>query len=173
MTNEPKLVGRHKRLSFMKTEADKFVRMTGFTSLSESKESKEYSRQYVDEATERTDVVGYATGVEYEFDRHTNTPVHTLLAEIADDEIVGTDAQVDILTVDIFEPEDSDGKTCKARLRTYSVIPDTSGDGTDALIYSGTLKAAGEIIHGTAVTTDKWKTCTFTADTNDASAGSK
>lgn len=165
MANEARLVGRHKRLSFMKTENETYTRMTGFTSLSESKESKEYSRQYVDEATERTDVVGYATGVEYEFDRHTNTPVHEKLSEIADDEIVGSDAQVEILTADLFEQVGSDEKACKARLRTYSVIPDASGDGTDALIYSGTLKAAGEITHGTATTSDGWKTCTFTAQT--------
>lgn len=163
MANEQKLVGRHKRLSFMKTEAEKYIRMTGFTSLSESKESKEYSRQYVDESMERTDVVGYATGVDYEFDRHTNTPVHNMLAEISDNEIVGTEAQVEVLTVDLFEMTGADDKACKARLRTYSVIPDTSGDGTDALIYSGTLKAAGEIVHGTATTTDNWKSCTFTA----------
>ena len=152
MANEKKLVGRHERLSFMKVENDTYTRMTGFTSLGESKESKEYSRQYVDEATERTDVVGYATGVEYEFDRHTNTPVHEKLAQIADDEI---------LTVDLFEPVGSDDKVCKARLRTYSVIPDASGDGTDALIYSGTLKAAGEITHGTATSADGWQTCNF------------
>lgn len=161
MANEKKLVGRHERLSFMKVENDTYTRMTGFTSLGESKESKEYSRQYVDEATERTDVVGYATGVEYEFDRHTNTPVHEKLAQIADDEIVGTEAQVEILTVDLFEPVGSDDKVCKARLRTYSVIPDASGDGTDALIYSGTLKAAGEITHGTATSADGWQTCNF------------
>ncbi|MEG0904446.1 MAG: hypothetical protein RSD97_09685 [Lachnospiraceae bacterium] len=161
-TNEQKLVGRHKRLSFMKVEAIKHARMTGFTSLTESKESKEYSRQYVDEETERTDVVGYATGVDYEFDRHTNTPVHSILAEIADEEIVGTDAQVNIVTVDLFEPVGTDANVCKARMRTYSVIPDSSGDGTDALIYSGSLKAAGEITHGSATTDDKWKTCTFT-----------
>lgn len=160
MTTAPKLVGRHKRLSFMKTAGDTYTRMTGFTSLSESKESKEYSRQYVDEATERTDVVGYATGVDYEFDRHTNTPVHAKIATISDDEIVGTDAQVEIVTVDLFE--EAEGGACKARMRAYSVIPDASGDGTDALIYSGTFKAAGEIVQGTANSEDGWKTCSFT-----------
>lgn len=165
-----KLVGRHRRLSFMQTgtgtDNNVYERMTGFTSLGESKESKEYSRQYVDEATERTDVVGYATGVDYEFDRHTNTPVHTRIAAISDDEIVGTDAQVAIVTVDLFE-QTGEGGACKARLRTYSVIPDSSGDSTDALTYSGTFKAAGEIVEGTATTNDEWKTCTFTkkADT--------
>lgn len=158
--NKQKLVGRHKRLAFMKTDDTTYTRMTGFTSLGDSKEAKEYSRQYVDEQTERTDVVGYAAGIGYEFDRHTNTPVHTKLATIADDEIVGTDAQVDIVVVDLFE-EGATDTSAPARLRTYSVIPDSSGDGTDALQYSGDLKAASEIAKGTATTTDKWQTCTF------------
>ena len=163
-----KLVGRHRRLSFMKAGGTNgtYERMTGFTSLGESKESKEYSRQYVDEATERTDVVGYATGVDYEFDRHTNTPVHEVIAAISDDEIVGTDAQVEIVTVDLFEASGSDG-ACKARMRTYSVIPDSSGNSTDALTYSGKFKAAGEIVEGTATSSDGWKTCMFTKMTGE------
>ena len=66
------LVGRHKRLAFMDTAGTgaSYTRMTGFTSLSEGKEATEYSRQYVDEATERTDVVGYATSIDYEFARY-------------------------------------------------------------------------------------------------------
>lgn len=54
--------------------------------------------------------------------------------------------------------------TCVARKRDWSVVPDNSGDGTDALIYKGSLKANGEKIKGTATTTDNWQTCTFAAD---------
>lgn len=59
------MVGRHQRLAFLDVEGEgtTYTRMTGFTSLSEGKEATEYSRQYVDEATERTDVVGYATAM--------------------------------------------------------------------------------------------------------------
>ena len=60
----------------------------------------------------------------------------------------------------LFEAGATD-TTAPARLRTYSVIPDSSGDSTDALTYSGDLKAASEIVKGTATTTDGWKTCTF------------
>ena len=158
-TKTQSLVGRHKRVSFMDCGGT-LTRMTGFTSLSESKESIEYSRQYVDEATERTDVVGYSTGVEYEYDRHTNNAVHEKVSKVSDDEITGTDAQVDIVTVDLFS-DDGTG-TCEARKRTYSVIPDSSGDSTDALTYSGNFKTAGEAMKGTAVSSDGWKTCTFT-----------
>lgn len=165
MAGEKKqLIGRHKRLAFMGVSAESdgttFTRMTGFTSLSEGKEPVEYSRQYVDEETERTDVVGYATGIDYEFDRYTNDPVCEKLAEITDDEKLGTETQVKIVSVDVFA---DDGKgNCPARLRTYNVIPDTSGDGTDALIYSGSFKAASSITKGYCTTSDKWQTCTFT-----------
>lgn len=47
------------------------------------------------------------------------------------------------------------------RKRDWSVIPDTEGDGTDALIYKGSFKAAGDAVKGTATTTDNWQTCTF------------
>ena len=159
------LVGRHKRLAFMEVTpsgggAGTYTRMTGFTSLSEGKEATEYSRQYVDEATERTDVVGYATSIDYEFDRYTNDPVCERLSEIADDELVGTDAQVNIVSGDIFTEDKQ--KRAIARKRTYSVIPDTTGDGTDAFIYSGAFSAASEITKGYATSEDNWQTCTFT-----------
>lgn len=157
--NKQRLVKRSKRLAFMMV-GDKLTRMTGFTTINESKESKEYSRQYVDEDTERTDVVGYATSVDYEFDRYTDNPVQEMIAKVTDDEVVGTDAQVEIVTVDVF---DDDGKgNCPARSRVYSIIPEGSGDGTDALIYSGSLKAASEIVKGYCTSDDEWQTCTFT-----------
>lgn len=159
------LVGRHKRLSFMKV-GDTYKRMTKFTSLGESKSPIEYSRQYVDEASESTDVVGYSSATSYSFDRYSENDVHKKLATIADDEKTGTEAQVDIVTVDIFDPVEGNENTCVARMRTYSAVPDAIGDGTDALIYSGNFRAVTEIKHGTATSTDKWQTVTF-AETED------
>ena len=76
-TSKKKLVGRHKRVAFMDVTGDgkTYTRMTGFTSLSDGKNSTEYSRQYVDEASERSDVVGYAPSMDYEFDLYTNDAV--------------------------------------------------------------------------------------------------
>ena len=100
-----KLVGRHKRVAFMDVAGDgkTYTRMTGFTSMSESKNASEYSRHYVDEESERTDVVGYAPSNDYEFDRYTNDPVQQKIAEITDDELLGSDAQVSIVVVDLFD----------------------------------------------------------------------
>lgn len=167
------LVGRHKQVAFMDADGTgkTFSRMTGFTSLSTSKNAIEYSRQYVDEPSERTDVVGYAPSIDYEFDRYKGNAVHDRLAEISDKELLGTETQVDIVTVDLFDG--AAGSSYKARKRTYSVTPDTSGDGTDALIYKGSFKAVGEQVEGTATTTDKWQTCTFTETAVSSVSASK
>lgn len=158
-----KLVQRHQRVAFMNTgtpETPKFTRMTKFTSATNNKNPKEYSRQYVDCAAEETDVVGYAPSMDYSFDRHTETPVHDLIAKIHDDELTAGDALVEILLVDLFTSDESGN--CEARKRTYSVIPSADGDGTDALVYSGTMKAKSEAVIGTATLDDTEQIATFT-----------
>lgn len=163
-TEEKKLVNRSDRVAFMEVDiggTKKYVRMTEFTAMTNAKNPKEYSRHYVDERSERSDVVGYAPSTEYSFDRTTNTPVHNAIAKIHDGEAIGTDSHVNIVVVDLFDVA-SDNKYM-ARKRTYSVIPSQDGEGTDALIYSGAFKSVSEIIPGTASTTDEWKTLTFTA----------
>lgn len=165
METEKKLVQRSKRVAFMNTDktgsSPKFERMTGFTTLTNGKNPTEYSRHYVDEIAERTDVVGYAPSIEFSFDRHTNTPVHDRIAEIHDKEMIGNDAHVDIVTVDLFTEDEQ--HRCLATKRTYSVIPDTDGDGTDALIYSGTFSSVSDIEEGYATSEDNWQTATYTA----------
>lgn len=142
------LVKRSQRVAYMDTAAAEgpasFERMTGFTSMTNSKNPKEYSRQYIDMDTETSDVVGYAPAIEYSFDRYSSNPVHEKIAKIHDGELLGNDTHVDIVVVDLFK-KSSAGEKYHATKRTYAVIPDSDGDGTDALIYSGSLKAVSAI----------------------------
>jgi len=117
----------------------------GFTSFSESKNPKEYSRQYIHERTERTDVVGYAPSISYSTDVYSEDPVIRKIIEITDRELIGTDAQVTVYLVNEWEEVEGG---LRAYQRRYAVIPDARGDGTDAMIYSGTLKAVGDIVEG-------------------------
>lgn len=161
--DEGKLVTREKRVAFMNVgtkTAPKYVRMQGFTSMSDGKNASEYSRRYVDEATERSDVTGYAAQVDFEFDRYSPFVVHEKLADIIDNEKLGSETHVEIVVVDLFKGDTTSGFA--AKYREYSVIPDSVGDGTDALIYSGTLKAIGSAKDGTAKSSDDWATLTFT-----------
>ena len=161
------LVGRSKRVAFMDVgteSAPKFIRMQGFTSMNDQKSPTEYSRRYVDEDTQRSDVTGYATGQAFSFDRYSPFSVHQKLAEIIDGEKLGSDTHVTIVTVDLF----TEGEAKVARKRLYSVVPDSVGDGTDALIYSGTFKAVSAAEVGTATSADGWQTATYAAPTENA-----
>lgn len=134
-----------------------FHRMKGFTTLSTAKNPTEYSRRYVDEEAERTDVVGYSPSMSFEFDRAKDNAVHDDIISIYDGEKLGGDAVRPIVIVDMATAEGESN----AVYRTFSIIPDSEGSGTDAYIYSGTFRSAGEKQIGTATSADGWKTITF------------
>lgn len=171
--NERKLVNRSKKVSFLGClnggSTETFYRMRGFTTLSNSKNPTEYSRKYVDEDFETTDVTGYSPSTEFGFDEYTNDKVHEEMIDILDNEKMGTDARRNIVTVD-FSKKETDG-TYKAVKREYSIIGDTDGDGTDAYTYSGTFRSTGNRITGKATVTDNGGQVTFEADDDEDLAG--
>ena len=120
-------------------------------------------RTYVDEDGEVTDVTGYSPEIGYAFDQYANNPVHEKLVDITDNEKTGPDALVNILIVDLSKKVSS-GTGYVARLRTYSVIPDTEGDSTDAYTYSGTFRKNSGFTVGTAVLSENDTIATFTPD---------
>lgn len=166
-----KLIKRSRKVEYMNTAStegpESFERMTGFTALTNAKNSKEYSRQYVDMDSEISDVVGYAPAIDYTFDRYEGNPVHEKIAKIHDEELLGNDTYVDIVTVDLFK-KSSTGEKYYATKRTYAVIPDSDGDGTDALVYSGSLKAVTELTVGSVTFTGgDFKKATFAESAYD------
>lgn len=155
------LIARNQFQAFMEVGEQPAYELIGegFTSLTESKNPKEYTRQYVHEQTERTDVTGFAPAYDYSMDMHSGNAVCAQIAKVSDEELTGTAAQVNICCVNLFEPGTTDG-TYTAWQRTYAIIPDGKGDGFDALVYTGSLRAAGDAVKGTfAMATKK-----FTAD---------
>lgn len=160
------LVKRSDKVSFfgnMSSGTETFNRMRGFTTLSGSKNPTEYSRKYVDEEFETTDVTGYSPSIGFGFDQYTDDPVHEEMVEILDGEKTGTDARRNIVTVD-FSQESNGGY--KATKREYSIIGDADGDGTDAYTYSGTFRATGKRIEGTATLNSDNSVATFTTETS-------
>ena len=155
--NASVLVTRSELLSYMNvgtSSAEKWVLIgEGFTTFTESKNPQEYERNYVHEKSARTDVVGYAPSIEYSTDIYTNNEVIDKIVKITDEELVGSAAQVEICHVHTWDVQTpASGGTsavCGALKRKYAVVPDSKGDGTEALIYSGNLKAVGDVIKGT------------------------
>lgn len=124
----------------------------GFTEFAESKQAVSYRRRYIHDNVVHTSVTGYAPVVDYEFEVYTGNAVIAKLRDIADRELTGSDAWVEICTADLFEATEEPG-VCRAAVRTYSVIPDKSGEGTDTLIYTGTLRAVSGPVCGTFAVT--------------------
>lgn len=156
------LVKRSDKVSFLDVDGT-LTRMTGFTSLSQNKNPKEYSRQYVDEEFENTDVTGYSPDIDFGFDQYKNNAVHDKLVEILDGEKTGADAIVTIVTVDFSQPV---GSSYIATKRNWSVMGDTEGDSMDAYTYSGSFRVKTSRIEGVAASTDGFKTCTFAEGTS-------
>ena len=156
------LVKRSGKVAFMDvstTAIPNFLRMTKFTDISKSKNPTEYSRTYVDEDGEVTDVTGYSEEISYAFDLYKGNLVHQKIVDITDDEKTGDGALVKILIVDFSTPK---GNGYKARLRTYTTVPDTEGDSTDAYTYSGTFRKNSGMTIGTAVMNADNTVATFT-----------
>ena len=124
-----------------------YTRMKFFTELSTSKNAQEYSRQYVDEVSERTDVTGYSPSISFGFDDNTGNDVLADIANIIDNELTGTDAQREIISVDFTQPS---GGGFVAYKRTYAVIADSEGGDMDAYTYSGNFNSVSDIVKGVA-----------------------
>lgn len=153
------IVKRFKKLAFYGVplsdgKSVSYKRMKGFDTISTAKNPKEYSRQYIDEEFEQTDVVGYTPVISFGFDQFTDNAVHTDIAAIFDGEKTGSDAVRSILIVDLS----NDNAAIK---RDFAVVAETEGDKTDAYTYSGSFRAKGASSFGTAVTLDDWQTATF------------
>ena len=158
-----KLVKRSDKVSFLGCLADgseTFNRMRGFTTLSGSKNPTEYSRRYVDEEFETTDVTGYSPSLDFGFDQYNGDIVHEEMVEILDNEKLGTEARRNIVTVD-FSQEAGEG-SYKAVKREYAIIGDAEGDSMDAYTYSGTFRSTGKRIVGTATVDETGAVATFT-----------
>ncbi len=158
------IVKRYKKLAFygVPTAGGEgsytFYRMKGFDEISTAKNPREYSRQYVDEEFEQTDVVGYTPSITFGFDRFSGDAVHGDIIEIFDNEKVGADAVRPIIMVDMADNENH------AIKRDFAVIAENEGNGLDAYKYSGTFRVKGDKIFGKATSNDGWQTCTFTEE---------
>lgn len=157
------LVKRSDKVSFLgclTDDEETFNRMRGFTTLSGAKNPTEYSRRYVDEEFETTDVTGYSPSLDFGFDQYIGDAVHEEMVGILDGEKLGTEARRNIVTVD-FSQSAGEG-SYKAVKREYAIIGDAEGDSMDAYTYSGTFRATGKRIVGTATVDETGAVATFT-----------
>lgn len=161
-----KLIGRHEKVAYYGIADENgnviYHRMCGFTKMSTAKNPIEYSRRYIDESFEQTDIVAISPSIAFVFDRYSGNPVHDDIVEISDKEILGEGAVRSIVVADL-STDDKNGN-CRAVKRDFSIMVETEGDSTDAYTLSGTMSTKGEKIPGTAVISANGETLTFSAD---------
>lgn len=156
-------VKRQDKVMFLESVEETFNRMKGFTSITTNKNATEYNRQYVDEAFETTDVVAISTSIDWEFDQKADDATHEKLVTIIDNELIGDDAVIGLLQVDMTQTGVGEGSFVATK-RPFTVIPGSEGGNINAYTYGGTFKVKGEKIVGEATSTDGWKTCKFVAN---------
>lgn len=161
-----KLIQRHEKVAYYGIKDDAgneiFHRMCGFTKMDTSKNPIEYTRRYIDESFEQTDVVAFSPSIAFSFDRYSDNPVHDDIVKMADDEILGTDAVRSIVIADI-STKDENGQVSAIK-RDFSVMVEAEGNSLDAYTLSGTMNTKGEKIQGKATLSDDLKTLVFVAD---------
>lgn len=157
-----KLVNRHEKVAFYGVKTDDTVvyhRMCGFTKMDTEKNPVEYSRRYIDESFEQTDVVAFSPSILFSFDRYSGNPVHDDIVAVSDNELLGADAVRSIVIADLSTlKEDS----CSAVKRNFSVIVDSEGNTSDAYTLSGSFNTKGEKVFGSAKLSDDSQTLIFT-----------
>lgn len=158
MQNIGKLVKRNEKVLFIDVKGT-YKRLTGMTSASTSKNAKEYSRQYIDEAFERTDLVAVSTSIDFALDFHSGNEAQKVIVDIINEEKVGSDSVVKLLLVDFTDGSSSAGFA--AVERSYTVVPNSEGGSIEAYTYEGTLKTNTEMVKGKATSTDGWATVKF------------
>lgn len=141
------LVKRSDKLAFMEVDGE-YKRMTGFTALTTNKNPKEYTRQYVDQDFENTDVTGYSPSIDFTLDQYSDNTVHDALVDLINGEELGTAAIISIVVVDKANPVTAG--VYNAIQRDYAVVGGTEGDSMDAYTYTGTFKVKGSRVEGTA-----------------------
>lgn len=167
-----KLKKRSEKLSFMEVKPttgsgeSTFVRLEGFTTQTFNANAKEFTRDYVDEDTSRTDVTGYAESINYNFDQYVGQKALEEIVKISEKELTGTDAVRKIVTVDMTTLNGSSGKvpsfTANATVRSYAIVPSSNGESTDCMTYSGDFKSRGAKIACTVLLDNDFQTLTIT-----------
>lgn len=161
-----KLVQRHEKVAYYGIkDADGnevFHRMCGFTKMDTAKNPVEYTRRYIDESFEQTDVVAFSPSIAFAFDRYSDNPVHDDIVKLSDNEILGTDAVRSIVIADISTKDESGAVS--AVKRDFSVMVEAEGSSLDAYTLSGTMNTKGEKVFGKATLSDDLQTLVFVAD---------
>ena len=133
----------------------------GFTSLNESPSPKVDTQPYINDKNASSTITGYENSFSYDTQFIHDEAAVAALIKVAHDQLTGEDAEFDYVRVDLYDAVADSANTFKARkFRVCVEAGDISGEPTEVVTASGTLRQIGDFVAGTFNTTTK----TFTED---------
>lgn len=145
---------RYKSLSFMDLSSVSGTRQwaligEGFTDFALSMNPITDERHYIHEKNARTNTTGYSKSIAYTMAAESDDPVYKRVALAHNEEQVGSESKVDVLTVKYFDDGYINGQ-CFAVIQTYTISPESeaSGNGGEAYERQGAFNAVGDPIIG-------------------------
>lgn len=122
----------------------------GFVEFTEIKNPLLNKKRYMHEKTPRTFVEGYVPTLVYRFEVCGDEPAVALIRRITEDECVGEDAVIEVISADLLDESRISGVFGAVKQR-YSVVAGKCGEGTGDLYYTGQLVPCGEAEYGSFV----------------------
>lgn len=147
-------------------DSESFVLMgTGFNTLDESPSAKTTEKTYISDKASRKTTTGYATVFAFDTDLISDQEAVMKLYDIGRNQIVGTDAELDYVRVELWNRVGVDGSKFKARKFKVGVeVSSISGAGGENVKVTGNLNAIGDFVDGEFDTSTK----TFTEGSSEA-----
>lgn len=142
---------------------EEFVLMgTGFTAIDESPNAKTASKQYVNDKSPTSSIVGYESEFPYETDQIRDQKAVDFICDIGELHKIGADAETEYIRVDL-DKKGTTENSFRARKFNVAVQVDDFGAKDGEMSAKGKLLTKGDLVLGTFNTTTKEFTEGFAA----------
>lgn len=137
---------------------------TGFTALTESPSAKTASKRYINQLSATSSITGYEWKAAFEADQIKDETALEFILDIARTLKTGSDAETDLVQVDLDDPDPSSQSTVfRARKRKIAIAVSEMPDNDGELGVNGDFLGVSDPIEGTFNISTK----AFTADDED------
>jgi hypothetical protein len=136
---------------------DEFVLCgTGFSTLDEEPSAQSESSIYINNQSASSTIKSYETTFPFDTELMKSEEAVMAIYDIARNQKTGSDAELDYVRVELFDPAEDSPNIFKARkFRVAVEVSSISGEGGEAVKISGNLNGVGDFVDGTFDTTTK------------------
>ncbi|MEG1752983.1 MAG: hypothetical protein RR234_03640 [Christensenella sp.] len=127
----------------------------GFTALTETPSAQTSSKRYINQTSARQSVKGYEWSAPFEADQIKDEKALAFIVDIARNQLTGSDAETQLLQVDLDCPVSGAANTFSARMRTVAIAVSEFPDNDGELGVTGDFLGVSDPVVGTYNATTK------------------